>query len=102
MLAAARRGVTVSLIVVAFGSNAAEHEHFFAPPEAAGASACEFEPRFGRRYLLRTHQTLALADAEEETGDILRGFTFAHDYHGSPEERRAGRQGIYTGALWGS
>src|SRR3546814_18638847 len=80
MLAAARRGVTVSLIVDAFGSDAAEHEHFFAPLEAAGASVCEFEPRFGRRYLLRNHQKLALADAEEEPRVIIGGFNSDDDY----------------------
>src|SRR3546814_16629192 len=80
MLAAARRGVTVSLIVDAFGSDAAEHEHFFAPLEAAGASVCEFEPRFGRRYLLRNHQKLALADAAEEPRVIIGGFNISGDY----------------------
>src|SRR3546814_10726124 len=86
MLAAARRGVTVSLIVDAFGSDAAEHEHFFAPLEAAGASVCEFEPRFGRRYLLRNHQKLALADAEEEPRVIIGGFNIDDDYFGTRAE----------------
>ncbi|MCM8731299.1 phosphatidylserine/phosphatidylglycerophosphate/cardiolipin synthase family protein [Hephaestia sp. GCM10023244] len=86
MLAAARRGVAVSLIVDAFGSDAAENEHFFAPLEAAGASVCEFEPRFGRRYLLRNHQKLALADAEGEARIIIGGFNIEDDYFGTRAE----------------
>ncbi len=86
MLAAALRGVTVSLIVDAFGSDAAEHEHFFAPLEAAGASVCEFEPRFGRSYLLRNHQKLALADAEGDARVIIGGFNIDDDYFGTRAE----------------
>jgi cardiolipin synthase len=88
LLAAAKRGVAVSLVVDAFGSDAASDEHFFAPLEAAGASVCRFEPRFGRRYLLRNHQKLALADAE--TGDaraIIGGFNVDDAYFGTPAEQ---------------
>src|SRR5687768_5098547 len=60
LLAAAARGVRVSLIVDGFGSSA--KTAFFAPLEAAGADVCRFIPRVGRRYLLRNHQKLALAD----------------------------------------
>ncbi|HVI98223.1 MAG TPA: phosphatidylserine/phosphatidylglycerophosphate/cardiolipin synthase family protein [Sphingomonas sp.] len=87
LLAAAQRGVAVSLIVDAFGSDAAEHEHFFSPLEAAGASVCEFEPRFGRRYLLRNHQKLALADAEGDARVIIGGFNIDDAYFGTPAER---------------
>src|SRR3546814_18517522 len=72
MLAAARRGVTVSLIVDAFGSDAAEPAHFFAPLEAARASVCEFEPRLRRRYLMRKHQKNKLAAAAEQPRIIMR------------------------------
>ena len=57
--AALGRGVSVSLIVDGFGSEGADHA-FFAPLTVAGASICRFIPRFGRRYLLRNHQKLAL------------------------------------------
>jgi cardiolipin synthase len=88
MLAAAARGVTVSLVVDAFGSDAAANEHFFAPLEAAGATVCRFEPRFGRRYLLRNHQKLALADAEGEGARvIIGGFNVDDAYFGLPAEQ---------------
>jgi cardiolipin synthase len=86
LAAAARRGVRVALIVDGFGSDA--DDDFFAPVEAAGASVCRFSPRFGRRYLLRNHQKLALADAEA-TGAriIIGGFNVEDDYFGTPAEQ---------------
>ncbi|MGN6376595.1 MAG: phospholipase D-like domain-containing protein [Sphingomonas sp.] len=81
LLAAARRGVRVSLVVDGFGSDAASDEHFFAPLEEAGATVCRFEPRFGRRYLLRNHQKLALAD---ERRAIIGGFNIDDSYFGKP------------------
>src|SRR5690242_3244149 len=81
LLAAAERGVAVSLVVDAFGSDTASDEHFFAPLEAAGATVCRFEPRFGRRYLLRNHQKLALAD---EHRAIIGGFNIDDAYFGMP------------------
>ena len=62
LVSAAERGVRVSLLIDGFGS---EHtpEAFFAPILMAGGAVCRFVPRFGRRYLLRNHQKLALADA---------------------------------------
>ena len=87
LAAAAQRGVRVALIVDGFGSDAAS-DAFFAPLAAAGASVCRFQPRFGRRYLLRNHQKLALADAG--TGDariIVGGFNIEDDYFGTPAEQ---------------
>lgn len=72
---AVERGVTVSLIVDGFGSDAT-HD-FFAPLEQAGASVCRFSPRWGRRYLLRNHQKLALAD---EARVIIGGFNIQDGY----------------------
>ncbi|WP_288458443.1 phosphatidylserine/phosphatidylglycerophosphate/cardiolipin synthase family protein [uncultured Sphingomonas sp.] len=87
LAAAARRGVTVALIVDGFGS--AADEAFFAPVEAAGVSVCRFAPRPGRRYLLRNHQKLALADAEEPgtARIIIGGFNIEDDYFGTPADR---------------
>lgn len=83
LAAAAARGVSVALIVDGFGSESTD-EDFFAPLEAAGASVCRFSPRFGRRYLLRNHQKLALADAEQgdEARIIIGGFNVEDDYFG--------------------
>lgn len=90
LAAAARRGVRVSLIVDGFGSDAAS-DAFFAPLTEAGASVCRFQPRFGRRYLLRNHQKLALADAEAAEGTgariIIGGFNVEDDYFGTPAEQ---------------
>jgi cardiolipin synthase A/B len=83
LIAAAGRGVKVALIVDGFGSDEAE-DSFFAPLEAAGVSVCRFLPRFGRRYLLRNHQKLALADAEDACPRIIvGGFNVENDYFGS-------------------
>ena len=76
LLAALGRGVGVSLLVDGFGSEAA-HPGFFAPLHDAGAEFCRFLPRYGRRYLLRNHQKLALAD---EARLIIGGFNIADDY----------------------
>ena len=58
MIAAAGRGVAVSLVVDGLGSEQAEQHHFFAPLRDAGVEVCRFVPRWGRRYLLRNHQKL--------------------------------------------
>ena len=60
LIAAAGRGVNVSLLVDGFGSTA--NTDFFRPLSESGVAFCIFSPRLGRRYLLRNHQKLALAD----------------------------------------
>jgi cardiolipin synthase A/B len=60
LLAAARRGVEVRLLIDGFGSGAAPQ--FFADLAAAGGEYCVFNPSYGRRYLLRNHQKLIVAD----------------------------------------
>ena len=59
LVRAAERGVEVALLVDGFGAANAS-EGFFAPLAEAGARFCRFVPRWGRRYLLRNHQKLAL------------------------------------------
>lgn len=82
MAAAADRGVAVSLIIDGFGSEDTDPA-FFAPLHDAGVKICRFSPRFGRRYLLRNHQKLALAD---EDRIIIGGFNVEDDYFGTPED----------------
>lgn len=77
LLAAVARGIHVSLIVDGFGSDAAAHEKFFAPLKAAGIDVCAFHPRWGRRYLLRNHQKMAIAD---DACALVGGFNVAEDY----------------------
>ncbi|WBO22539.1 phospholipase D-like domain-containing protein [Sphingomonas abietis] len=82
LMAACARGVTVSLLVDGFGSERAS-DGFFAPLREAGAAVCRFLPRFGRRYLLRNHQKLALADQGRA---LVGGFNVAQGYFGTGEE----------------
>lgn len=84
---AARRGVTVQLIVDGFGSDGAD-DAFFEPLETAGGTVCRFSPRLGRRYLLRNHQKLALADADTPAARIIiGGFNIEDDYFGTPTQQ---------------
>ncbi len=84
LIAASTRGVTVRLIVDGFGSDDAARADFFDPLEAAGVAVCKFSARFGRRYLLRNHQKLALADGEEADARIIvGGFNVEDDYFGT-------------------
>jgi cardiolipin synthase len=80
LIAAARRGVKVWLLVDGFGSPA--NPEFFRPLAEAGAAFCRFSPNFGRRYLLRNHQKLALADGRRV---IIGGFNISDDYFGTVE-----------------
>ena len=72
LIDAAKRGVAVNLIVDGLGSEHAQNRRFFDPLTEAGVAVCRFVPRWGRRYLLRNHQKLALADEERES--IIGGF----------------------------
>ncbi|UUL82240.1 phospholipase D-like domain-containing protein [Sphingomonas qomolangmaensis] len=81
LAAAAARGVKVSLLVDGLGSEAAAGRDFFEGLTAGGVDVCRFIPRFGRRYLLRNHQKLALAD---EARVIIGGFNIKSDYFGAP------------------
>lgn len=60
LVAAARRGVTVELIVDAFGNDAGVD--FFAPLVEAGGTFAVFSPKWGTRYLVRNHQKFCIAD----------------------------------------
>src|ERR1043165_1432472 len=80
LIAAAGQGVKVSLLVDGFGSTA--NRDFFRPLEAAGIAFCQFSPKYGRRYLLRNHQKLALADGKRV---IIGGFNVSDDYFGTVE-----------------
>ncbi|HEX8526936.1 phospholipase D-like domain-containing protein [Allosphingosinicella sp.] len=81
LIAAAERGVDVALLVDGFG--AAGTERFFQPLVEAGCRFCRFVPRWGRRYLLRNHQKLTLAD---ERRAIVGGFNIGDEYFGTVEQ----------------
>jgi cardiolipin synthase len=80
ILRALKRGVAVSLLIDGFGSSATP-DGYFAELQSAGLKFCRFNPSYGRRYLLRNHQKLALADAEAASSRvIIGGFNVADDY----------------------
>jgi cardiolipin synthase len=81
LIAAAERGVEVWLLVDGFGSDGAKAA-FFEPLARSKVSFCRFSAKWGRRYLLRNHQKLALAD---EHRVITGGFNISDDYFGSGE-----------------
>jgi cardiolipin synthase len=81
LLEACARGVKVSILIDGFGSDAAS-DALFQPLVDAGCRFCRFAPRWGRRYLLRNHQKLALADQDIV---LIGGFNVSDDYFGSPE-----------------
>jgi len=88
LIRAAWRGVSVSLIVDGLGSEGANQNHFFDPMREAGIDVCRFVPRWGRRYLLRNHQKLALADGESaDARAIIGGFNVEDAYFGTPAEQ---------------
>ena len=60
LLGAARRGVESPLLIDGFGRRAPDNS---SPTlDEAGGEHCVFNPSYGRRYLLRNHQKLAIAD----------------------------------------
>jgi cardiolipin synthase len=78
LIAAVERGVRVWLLVDGFGSDAAK-DTFFQPLRDSKVDFCRFSAKYGRRYLLRNHQKLALAD---ESRVITGGFNISDDYFG--------------------
>ena len=81
LLAAAERGVQVSLLVDGFGSDAAKAA-FFQPLIDGNVDFCRFSARYGRRYLQRTHHSLALAAGRRV---LIGGFNVSDDYFGTVE-----------------
>ncbi len=84
LVEAAGRGVHVALIVDGLGAEAAASRGFFDPLRNAGGDVCVFVPRLGRRYLLRNHQKLALAD---DARVIVGGFNIEDAYFGTAADR---------------
>ena len=61
LVRAARRGVVVRLLLDGYGSSDTDSK-FFQPIADEGGAFCMFLPRYGRRYLIRNHQKLVIAD----------------------------------------
>jgi cardiolipin synthase len=60
LVRAARRGVSVQLLIDGFGSSVTPA--FLQPLAAEGGRFILFHPSYGRRYLLRNHQKMLLVD----------------------------------------
>ena len=86
LLRAMERGVQVSLLIDGFGSGRT-HAGYFTELHKRGARFCRFNPSWGRRYLLRNHQKLTLADAETDASRILiGGFNIENGYFAEIDE----------------
>ncbi|MDQ3143499.1 MAG: phosphatidylserine/phosphatidylglycerophosphate/cardiolipin synthase family protein [Pseudomonadota bacterium] len=75
------RGVDVGLLVDGFGF--AAKDTYFDGLIAKGLRFCRFHPTLGRRYLIRNHQKLALADEERV---LIGGFNIEDSYFGTEAE----------------
>lgn len=82
LLRAIERGVDVSLLIDGFGSSSTP-ETYFRELSEKGARFCRFNPSYGRSYVLRNHQKLALADGERI---FIGGFNIEDSYFGTVEE----------------
>jgi cardiolipin synthase len=86
LVRAVERGIDVSLLIDGFGSSSTPDD-YFADLSRCGAKFCRFNPNYGRRYLLRNHQKLALADGDGKAGRaMIGGFNIANDYFGTAEQ----------------
>jgi cardiolipin synthase len=81
LVAAARRGVQVDLIVDDFGNDAGAA--FFDPLVEAGGSFAVFSPKWGKRYLVRNHQKMTIAD---ETRVMTGGANISDHYFAIPAD----------------
>ena len=78
LVEAAARGVKVELLLDGFGCGKVE-PGFFGPLAENGGRFCLFHPRYGRRYFVRNHQKLAIADDRRA---IIGGANVHDDYLG--------------------
>ena len=81
LAAAARRGVRVTLIVDQFGAGASDD--FLRPLTDAGGVCLRFSAKWTRRYLIRNHQKLVIADGVRA---MFGGFNIADAYFAPPEQ----------------
>lgn len=82
LIAAARRGVAVTLMIDSFGS-ATTPRAFFDPLVGAGARLGIFGMKRATRYLIRNHQKLAIADHQRL---LVGGFNVSDAYFGEGED----------------
>lgn len=83
LVAAARRGVEVKLLLDGFGCGDTDPD-FFADIRENGGDYCVFHPRYGRRYLVRNHQKLAIADGKRA---LIGGSNLQENYLSDGREK---------------
>lgn len=81
LVRAAERGVEVTFLVDSFGASA--EDSYFEPLQMAGGRFARFMAKWSRRYLIRNHQKLAIADGKVA---MIGGFNIEHGYFAGPEE----------------
>lgn len=81
LIAAAKRGVEVSLIIDDFGNDAGAA--FFEPLTDAGGRFAIFSPKWGTRYLVRNHQKFVIADG---TRVMTGGANVSDQYFAPPAD----------------
>jgi cardiolipin synthase len=81
LVAAARRGVEVMLIIDRFGASATDK--FLKPLKEAGGDHRFFGARRTQRYLVRNHQKMVIAD---DARALFGGFNIEDDYFAPPGE----------------
>ncbi len=81
LIEAAHRGVDVHLVIDSFGSTA--DDEFFAPFCEAGGTYYCFSAKWSRRYLIRNHQKMVIADGKRA---MIGGFNVEDGYFAPPEE----------------
>lgn len=81
LVAAAKRGVEVELMLDDFGTDAPGS--FFDPLVEAGGRFDLFSPRLGVRYLIRNHQKMAIADRSRV---MAGGFNVSKHYFAGPPD----------------
>lgn len=81
LVAAALRGVDVTLVVDSFGADLSEP--FLEPFRAAGGTFQTFGARWSQRYLIRNHQKMVIVDDQRA---MFGGFNIEDDYFAPPEE----------------
>jgi cardiolipin synthase A/B len=78
LVAAAKRGVTVQLIVDDFGNDAGAA--FFEPLIEAGGTFAIFSPRLSKYYFVRNHQKFAISDGAR----VMTGGANVSDHYFNP------------------